>query len=171
MIKISDDIKKIEGFENYYIKSNGDVISTKHTHEKILSTFIDNVGYKQVILQKCGKRYYKRVHRLVAEAFLEKENSDYNMINHKDGNKLNNDLSNLEWCSNQQNTQHAYNNNLFKSTYRCSIIAINKETGEEKEYKSIRSCAKDLNINRKTLTSILKEEKNNNYNYHFRYKE
>ena len=132
----------------------------------IVPTFVDTDGYETVILN--GEK--RKVHILIAEEHVPNPEGKKYVI-HKDGNKLNNNLSNLEWCSNQQNTQHAYNNNLFKSTYRCSIIATNKETGEEKEYRSIRSCAKDLNINRKTLTSILKEEKNNNYNYHFRYKE
>lgn len=87
-----------------------------------------------------------------------------------DGDKLNNDITNLEWCNNQENTKHAYDNNLYKSNYKCSIIATNRETKEEKEYRSIRDCAKQLNINRKTLTSILKEQKSNNYKYDFRYK-
>lgn len=73
MINIfEDNIKKIDGFKDYYVSTEGNVISTKRKEAKILSTFVDNVGYKQVILQDKGKKYYKRVHRLVAETFLKK---------------------------------------------------------------------------------------------------
>ena len=91
------------------------------------------------------------------------------MVNHIDGDKLNNNAKNLEWISNSKNTQHAYDSNLYRSTYRCGVKAIHKITGEEFIFKSIRSCANELGLNRKTITSILKGKKANNYDYKFEY--
>ena len=106
---------------------------------------------------------------MVAEAFVKGKSESNNMVNHIDGNKLNNNVENLEWASNKKNTQHAYDNNLYKSTYRCEVKATHKVTGEIYEFKSIRSCAEQLQLNRKTITSILKEQKTNNYDYYFEY--
>lgn len=162
-------IKEIEGFPNYYVTEDGKIISKVSGEPKELGQWIDNTGYKQVIIRKNGKRCYKRVHKLVAEAFVFGKTEIKYMVNHIDGNKLNNNFKNLERVSNKENTQHAYDNNLYKSTYRCEIKAIHKITGEIFLFKSIRSCAKELEINRKTLTSILKGNKTNNYDYYFEY--
>lgn len=83
---------------------------------------------------------------------------------------MNNNINNLEWVTNAQNTQHAYNSNLYRNKKRSHRIkAICKETNESRTFKSIRQAADILNINRKTLTAILKEQRNNNFNYKFEY--
>ena len=116
-----------------------------------------------------GKRKYVRVHRLIAETLIPNP-LNLPMVNHKDANKLNNAITNLEWCTNSYNTQDAYNCKIYKSTYRCGIKAIHKESKEVFEFVSIRECAKELGLNRKTITSILKgNKKTNNYDYDFEY--
>ena len=81
--------------------------------EKILSSSLSKCNYKQVMLSKEGKRYLKTIHRLVAEAFI--PNLDNKpCINHIDGNKLNNCVENLEWCTYSENSIHSWNNNLEK---------------------------------------------------------
>ena len=89
------EIKNINDFDNYCIDINGNVYNKKDLN-KPLCKWIDNVGYYQVILYKNGKRQYKRVHKLVAETFLENPNN-LPQVNHIDGNKLNNNASNLAW--------------------------------------------------------------------------
>lgn len=159
--------KPIEGFEDYLARSDGNIYSLKK--KKILSKWVDNVGYYQVVLYKNGKRCYKRVHRLIAESFLFPMDN-CNQVNHKDGNKLNCKLSNLEWTTNRDNTKHGYDNNLYYSAKRSfPLLAINKETLEELEFTSIRECAESLNLNRKTLSNILNgSKKTNNYQYDFK---
>ena len=97
-----------------------------------LHKFVDNVGYYQTVFRINGKRIYVRVHRLIAEALVPNPDN-LPMVNHIDGNKLNNDPSNLEWCTNSHNTQEAYNKGLYRSR-RCPVKAIS-EIGESKIFK------------------------------------
>ena len=90
--------KPIRNFPNYEVSSNGEVRSTNYNHTgvcKILKPSISSNGYYGVILVKEGRRFYRAVHRLVAEAFLPNTNN-LPYINHRDENKLNNKASNLE---------------------------------------------------------------------------
>ena len=100
--------KDVKGYEGLYEVSNlGRVKSLPRNgtvlHEKILKYGLDRYGYRQVILSKNDVRKSAKIHRLVAEVFLQNENK-LPCINHKDENKQNNDVSNLEWCS------YSYNN-------------------------------------------------------------
>ena len=160
-------MKQLEDNPNYQISDDGKVFS--NIRNKFLSSFIDNLGYEQVILYNNGKRHYVRVHRLVAKYFVDNP-FDLQYVNHKDGIKTHNDKSNLEWVDNSTNVQHAYDNNFYVNTDKQPLIVINKNTDIVHYYKSIRECASTLNLNRKTISSILKQEKKtNNYDYKFYY--
>lgn len=166
---IIENAKQIDGYERYLVTRDGKIYDTKYN--KYLSTWIDTVGYRQCYLRgEDGKKHSKRIHRLIAKAFVPNPNN-YPQVNHKDGNKLNNELSNLEWVTNAQNTQHGYDNDLYHSKHRCHEINVYKKTGEFlKTFKSIRSMCEELKVNRKTVTMILKGEKiTNHYDYIFEY--
>jgi hypothetical protein len=111
--------RDIEGFEEMYQISNlGRVKSLKRIsrrysnggvkfeQERILKTRTNTSGYEDVPLTKNGKCKRFSIHRLVAKAFLEP--SDKPEVNHKDGNKLNNNVSNLEWCTKAENIKHSF---------------------------------------------------------------
>lgn len=152
----------------YVISENGDIFN-KSKLSSPLSTWIDGTGYSSVVLYRDKKRCYERVHRLTALAYIPNP-LDLPQVNHKDGNKTNNSICNLEWISNQANTKHGYDHGLYRSTYRCPVCAIPKGGECPKEYQSIRSMCEDLGINRKTVTEILKGKKQtNNYPYNFMY--
>lgn len=149
-------ILPIDGFENYQVTTDGQIWNGT----KFLCIWIDNVGYYQTLLYKEGKRYYRRVHRLVAQAFIPNGDTNKNQVNHIDSNKTNNAVENLEWVTNSENTQHGYKNGAYKYKSRShAIICTNKYTKEKSIFKSIRSAADSLDLNRKTITSILKLEK------------
>lgn len=95
--------KKIDGFENYLISDNGDVKSLKTGKE--LKGGFDRNGYACVNLRKDNKTYFRPRHRLVAIAFLTIDETRI-CVNHIDSNKLNNKVSNLEWCNYQENNTH-----------------------------------------------------------------
>ena len=99
------EIKDYEGL--YWISDQGQV---KNRHGRILIPEIRN-GYYSVDLCKDGKRKKHRVHRLAAEAFIPNPD-DLPMINHKDEDKLNNCVSNLEWCTAEYNTHYSIHEDL-----------------------------------------------------------
>lgn len=104
--------KDVKGYQGAYFVSNlGRVKSFKRDKERFLKPGNNRYGYLFVVLSKNGKCKTVKVHRLVAEAFLNNPN-EYRCINHIDGCKTNNIISNLEFCSHSQNTQHSYDNNL-----------------------------------------------------------
>ena len=99
-------MRNINGYENYAISRFGEVLNTKTG--KYLKPFFSPLGYLRVQLfrDKVGKQVM--VHRLVAEAYIPNP-SNYPFVNHKDSDKQNNTLENLEWCTASQNTIHAIN--------------------------------------------------------------
>jgi hypothetical protein len=82
--------------------------------EKELGQRQIGAGYRAVGIKESGRKRTLYVHRLVAEAFLEKPN-DGNEVNHIDGNKQNNAVENLEWTTHSANLQHAFRDLLHKS--------------------------------------------------------
>lgn len=93
-------------FKDYKITKEGKVISLKHKKSVELKGEIDKDGYKRVLIYIDGKRKKFFVHRLVAQTFIPNpENKP--QVNHKDGNKLNNHVNNLEWVTNKENINHA----------------------------------------------------------------
>ena len=157
--------KDLEGYEIYRIRDNG-VIYNKKT-KKVKTPWIDNTGYLQVLLHSNGKKTHKRLHRLVAENFLENPDN-LPQINHIDGDKTNPDVSNLEWVSNKDNTQHGYDNGLYRSRNNIQVKVWDKYTGDYIGiFNSIRETSIKLGVNRKTLSAILFNNKTNNYKYIF----
>lgn len=104
--------KDIKGYEGLYQVSNFGKIKSKR---KILKQFINHKGYFIIQLSKRNISKTYIVHRLIAEAFIPNtENKP--QVNHKDGNKQNNCIDNLEWCTNNENKAHAKINKLCKSS-------------------------------------------------------
>lgn len=155
-------IKPILGFEMYSINEYGEVFSTRG---KPLCQWNDNMGYRQVVLYKDGKRYYKRVHRLVYESFKGKIPNKL-IVNHIDDNKNNNSLNNLELITNSENIKYFHEYNELKS-YDISVYK-KCDNSFISRYSSIRSLCFELKLNRKTVTNIVKGNKlTNNYPYIF----
>lgn len=105
---------KINDYENYEINKEGNIFSLKR--DKYLKYSIQKSGYKYVYLCKNGKQKAFLLHRLIALNFLPNP-ENLPEINHIDGNKLNNDLNNLEWVTRSQNQKHAYLNKLNHCNY------------------------------------------------------
>ena len=81
---------------------------------RILRPAIDKKGYKRVAIMVDGKLITLKVHRIVAKAFIDNLNNKP-QVNHIDGIKTNNHVSNLEWMNNSENVQHAFDNGLMKA--------------------------------------------------------
>lgn len=106
---------QIADYPRYTIWSNGLVWSSGNKRHKprFLREYLNNAGYVCVWLSNDKGRKVHYIHRLVAEAFLPK--SSYKEVNHIDGNKQNNSVSNLEWKSRSKNVQHAFDVGLKKA--------------------------------------------------------
>jgi len=105
---------QINGCEHYQVNEEGVVQNTKTG--RVLKTDLTNVGYKRVTLWSIEQKPVRiAVHRLVAMHFVDNPD-EYPMVNHIDGNKLNNHYTNLQWCNCRQNTIHAFKHGLRKDT-------------------------------------------------------
>lgn len=108
-MEIWKNIPQYEGI--YQVSSLGRVKSLKFNKEKILKNSLDKKGYVRVNLFKNGEALTFFVHQLVALTFIQNPLFK-DQVNHKDGNKLNNCVDNLEWCTNLENIRHAYRTGL-----------------------------------------------------------
>jgi len=104
----------IENHNGYQVSNLGNIKSLKKGKECIKKSKVTRNGYLRIRLcQKSIKKYYS-VHRFVALAFIPNPENK-RCVNHKDGNKLNNNLNNLEWCTHSENSLHSFKNGLQKS--------------------------------------------------------
>lgn len=129
-------MKPIPDFEDYGITRDGTVYRLKYPDAgnrakyKVphkLSPELDRYGYLKVVLSKNHKAYYRTVHRLVAETYLPNP-LNKTQINHKNGDKTDNRMENLEWCTAKENIHHAHRTNLHKGCRTAVIIIKNDET-------------------------------------------
>ena len=100
---------KITNLENFEISKSG--IIRNCSNLKIKSQYIGSTGYYMISVSKNNKSKPYRVHRLLAETFIPKKDGCL-FVNHIDGNKLNNSLENLEWCTQSENIKHAITTGL-----------------------------------------------------------
>ena len=146
----------LKNYEMYEVSSLGNV----RRNGKLLKKGVDRYGYLRVNLCNNNIRKTRTIHRLVALAFIENPNNCLT-VNHKDGNKKNNMVENLEWVTSQENTKHAQENELYKF---WNIVEVFKEKTKEPvgRYKSIRDLCKKLKlVNRTEVTIAI----NKNFSY------
>lgn len=146
---VDSDFRFIPGFSRYQINSDGVLYS--NCTNKNLSPYKDEMGYLMYgVTPDVGKRTIVGMHRLLALAFLEyPENVDTLDVNHLDGIKDNNKLSNLEWAKRKRNCDHAYSMGLRSEN--VITLVRNIFTGEVKEFYSIEECARKLKVDGETI--------------------
>lgn len=165
----------VKPYHQYYVSSCGKVFGCKGNELKQTTT---NRGYKRVTLSINGKEERWSVHRLVALLFI--PNPDKKLeVNHKDGNKENNSVSNLEWCTRSENEKHAHANglkpNMVKGKFGKDHIAskpfVCVETG--KVYNCQRELAEEFGEDLKWTSHISRACKYGllDHGFHWRYYE
>lgn len=129
-------MKPIKGFEKYFISPEGDVYSTNYREHipgkppRKLSYFLDSSGYKAVKLSKNSKGYHFRIHRLVAEHYVDGwfEGAE---LDHKDRNKHNNHYTNLEWVTHAENLKRSYETvPPTRNFVNCQVYQNNNKIGD-----------------------------------------
>ena len=154
--------KDVEGYEDLYQVSNMGRFKRDH----ILKTVLQPTGYLNVCLCKNGKCKTYRAHKLVAKAFIPNPNN-YQVINHKNGNKQDNRVENLEWCTTSYNSWHSVFV-LNKGHNKLSMKDANKIRKDvlAGKYNNIKEIAQEYKCNRLTIESILSNisyKTNNSY--------
>lgn len=163
--KKKESWRKIASFPNYKVSSKGRIKSQR----TIMTPYTTKNGYKQIRLFSNGKHHSKYVHRLVAEAFIDRDNDRFE-VNHIDGNKANNSVENLEWCTHSENTRHAIKKGLF-SPYKLPINPHPKrrvrivETGDV--FDSVTECATYIGGNKSGVSACLCGKAKSYKGFHF----
>lgn len=165
--KMKEEWKDIKGFEGAYMISNkGNVMSLPRHGTKVNVTILRKIsmthdGYAKVRLLYNGKDETHRVHRLVAEAFIPNPEGK-ETVNHIDGNKVNNNVCNLEWADRSEQLQHAYDNGLRKPVHTNRKFteeqaeAIRKEYVRQSKEHGTVALAKKYGVNNSTIGMIVR---------------
>lgn len=150
--------ESINNYEEYQISNLGNI----KRNNKILKPFKNTNGYYQIDLFKEGERKRFLIHKLVVDAFIKNVNN-YSYVNHKDENKLNNNVDNLEWCTAKYNCNYGTRNKRLSSPVIC--IELNKK------YQSIQEASKELNIQQAHISGCCAKRKHYNTagGYHWQY--
>lgn len=143
--------KMVVGYEGLYMVSDagGMIACEKHGSDgrllrerKIHGGCYPN-GYEFVCLRKDGKNKMVMIHRLVADAFIPNI-SNRPCVNHKDGNKHNNAVSNLEWCTYSQNRKHAYDTGLSPQRGTPISVVVDERGKDPILLSTMRDCEKNF---------------------------
>lgn len=121
---------------------------------KELKMTIDKDGYKRVCLCKNNHKQYVMVHKIVANAFISNPNN-YTCINHKDENKGNNNVGNLEWCTVKYNNN--YNMGMYRRAKKRRIPIMAVSGNEVLAFDSIQEACATLNVNHANVIGCLKK--------------
>lgn len=180
----------VENGDNYEISSHGNIRSIdrisggkkpRKIKGKTIKKQINTTGYYDVILWKDGKGKHQSIHRLVAKAFIENKQNKKE-VNHKDGNKLNNHVSNLEWVTPSENIIHAYKTNLIrynedavkKRAKKCrkKVKMFEYETNKYIcTFESITEASNTMKLDKSNLVKVLKGKYKYIDKYYFEYAE
>ncbi len=155
------DIKGYEGL--YQINKLGEIKTLRSN--KIMKYGYTMKGYKQVGLYKNKKCKHLYVHRLVAETFISNPNN-LPLVNHKDENKQNNCINNLEWCTNQYNLKYG---NTQKNKKR-KVLQYDLYGNFIKEWECIIDIEKILKISNSNICKVCNGKRNKAGGYIWRYK-
>lgn len=155
----------IQDFPNYSIFKDGTVVN--NVSGKPLKPYDTKDGYKEVSLYKNKRRFYFRVHRLVAIHFINNP-QQLEYVNHKDENKSNNSVDNLEWCT------ATYNNNYGTRSIRQAQTRGHKIKAFKNgifvgSFYSERKCARELNIDSSSVSKAVRGLRKTVEGYTFEY--
>lgn len=154
--------KDIPEYEGLYQASNKGNIKNIKTGNILFGGI--KRGYREVILIKNNQRKYCLVHRLVAKTFIINP-YEKPQINHKDGNKLNNNVNNLEWCTRSENMKHAYKTGLQKPIYAKNnprakrVKQYDLNNNFIKEYYGVKEASRINKLNPRDISKCCKNKR------------
>lgn len=154
--------KRIKDFEDYAITDDGKVISYKYSTPRIMKTYFQAAGYENIKLCKNNITYHFLIHRLVAEAFIPNPNN-LPEVNHKNKDKKDNRVENLEWCTRKENLYDSYSTMSPTRNY-CLCTLYDLQDNKIADFNSIKAAAKYSCEHFETsLTGMIRNLKSGNY--------
>lgn len=145
MVTMSEIWKDVEGYEGLYQVSNKGNVKSFYTNRNLKPTR-HNKGYLMVGLTSNHKTKTHFIHRLVAKAFLENLEQKKE-VNHKDGDKTNNHIENLEWCTDVENRLHAYSMGLRTTPVFVGVNMFSLDGILVNTFQSICEASRKMHIN------------------------
>lgn len=159
-------MKPINGFEElYHISDDGRVFSLRTN--KWLKPKDNGTGYFYVGL-KADKVYNKYIHRLVAEAFISNPNN-LPCVNHKDEDRTNNRVENLEWCTYADNNSYGTHNKKIADKASIAIYQLDDSGNVIKRWDSAKEAGESLGIQNQNIAKVLKGKRNKAGGYGWKY--
>jgi hypothetical protein len=186
--KMNEQWEEIKGTDGrYYVSNTGKVKSCKGDKEIMLKQQKDKDGYLQVNIYYNHKQITQKVHRLVGYAFIDNP-LNLPQINHKDENKANNNVDNLEWCDCKYNINYGGHTQRVANTQRGrkhtqehiekiranapnsrKVVMMNRKGEELLEFRSASEAGRYLNGNATNVTAVIKGRSNSYKGYVFKY--
>ena len=166
----------IKGYENLYeVSDQGRVKSLKFGKERILKPGSDKDGYLIVGLCKNGEKKNLLVHRLVAKTFIPNPDN-LPEVNHKDEDKTNNKVSNLEFCDSKYNNNYGTRNKrisekMTNGKLSKPVLQYTKSGEFVREWKSMNDVQRNLNYNKGNISSCCTGRYKSAYNFIWKYKD
>lgn len=174
--------KAIDGFEGFYeastlgrIRSIDRVVHQRNKwgefsriiKGKIVKGTVDNNGYVAISLQKNGKIKYTKVHILIAKTFIDNYNN-LPQVNHKDENKQNNEVSNLEWCTAKYNMNYGTVRSRTAMAQGKKVQQI-KDGNVIRVFDSLHEINRELGYNFKNICSVCNGKRNSAHGFEWKY--
>jgi hypothetical protein len=167
--------------KRYLVGTDGSVVSCGYRNTNIrkpLTPRISSTGYWVVDLSKNSKTYQTKVHRLVAMAFI-KNHKNKPLVNHKNGNKLDNSICNLEWVTHSENIRHAFDvlgmtPGWFgkKGSQHCRSVEVYKCTMNGKiirKYAGLAEAERETGIGKQNISKVIRGLRNHAGGHRWRY--
>lgn len=149
---MEEEWKPVDEVPEYLVSNFGNI---KGRRGALMTLTINDFGYRRASLYVNGKTLYRQAHRLVAQAFLPNPEG-LPLVNHIDGNKLNNHVSNLEWVTAKENAEkivHPATNNTRRSR---KVVQLSREGEMIKIWDSLKQAASELNLSANSISNACK---------------
>ena len=148
------------GYQGYSVSDEGRIRNDKTG--RILKQFDNTHGYLHLTMQQNKRPRTVATHRLVADSFMGGDHVGLD-VNHIDGNKHNNHISNLEYCTRKENIRHAFDTGLKEPSRRTRVRIL--ETG--RVYRSLIDCERNTGLDRVAISKCLQGKQHSHRGYHF----